>query len=89
MTSYSMLQEWYRYAYDLPDTDLIRSWGTEHENRHWFGIGQVTMGYNVLLNRRMSLQFAPYLLVPLTGVGHGKVKLWSVGISAGFNFQVN
>lgn len=88
-TSFFMLQEHYYFAYDLPDEDLIRKWYGYDEYWHWFGTGQVTMGYQVRLGARTALQVAPYFQMPLSGLGHGKVRLWSLGVNANFNFQLN
>ncbi|MCB0630819.1 MAG: hypothetical protein R2824_22410 [Saprospiraceae bacterium] len=88
-TSFFMLKERYYFHYDLPDEDLVKKWYGTNEYRHWFAIGQVTAGYHLKLSHRASLQLAPYFQLPLTGLGHGKVKLWSLGMSAGFNYRVN
>ena len=88
INSYMMLTEKYQFAYDITDPDLIRKWGTEKENKHWFGIGQISVGYQQYINPKMSIQFAPYLHIPLTGIGHGQIKLWSMGLKLKANFQV-
>ncbi len=88
LTSYFMLWEWYGYYYNPPDPELISEWQTSNGSNHWFGISQFSVGYNKVLNRRISLQFEPYLQIPLTGVGHGNVKLWSFGFSMKANLRV-
>jgi hypothetical protein len=87
-TSFFMLKERYYFHYDLPDEDLVKKWYGHNEYRHWFGIGQVSAGYHLRLGKRTSLQLAPYFQIPLTGLGHGKVKLWSMGMQANFSFRV-
>ena len=88
LTSYFMLKEKYRYSYDLSDPDLIRNWRTEKENNHWFGVGQFSMGYQKVISPKVYSQFGPYLQVPLTGIGHGNVKLWSFGVDWKMNFLI-
>ncbi len=88
LTTYFILWEWYDYSYSQPDPDLIRTWQTSKVSQYWFGIGQFSVGYNMVVGRRTSLQFEPYLQIPLTGVGHGNVKLWSIGVSLKANFKV-
>ncbi len=88
LTSYFMLKEQYQYSYDLADPDLIREWHTEKENEHWFGVGQVSVGYQRVFNPKVSAQFGPYVHVPLTGIGHGNVSLWSFGIDWKMNFLI-
>lgn len=89
ISSFFMLKERYYFSYYQSDQDLIRKWYGNNEYQHWFGIGQVSMGYNWGLGTRTSIQLAPYFQAPLTGLGHGKVKLWSLGINANLNFRVN
>ena len=88
LTSYFMLKERYAYNYDLPDPDLRRKWGTKNQFNHWLGIGQLSIGYNLLLGNMTSLQIEPYIQIPFSGVGHGNVKVWSIGLSSKFNFQI-
>ena len=88
-SSYLILTERYNYFYESSDPSLIRAWGTENENRHWFGIGHIAIGYNYVTKRKYSFQIEPYLQLPLTGVGHGQVKLWSAGVSFKANWQMN
>jgi outer membrane protein with beta-barrel domain len=87
LTSYFLLKERYQYFYELPDPDLIRAWGTDNENQYWFGIGQVSAGYNHYVSPRWSFQIAPYLQIPLTGIGHGNLKMWTAGIQLKVNFR--
>ncbi len=89
LSSYFMLKEYYHYNYAVYDPNLLSGWGEKNNYRHWFGIGLVSVGYHKMLNRKTSLQIAPYLQIPLTGVGHGEIKLWSAGLSLACNFQVN
>lgn len=89
VTSFLMLKERYYYSYDLPDQDLVRKWYGNNESQHWFGIGQVSLGYNWPLGTSASLQVAPYFQVPFIGLGHGDVKLWSLGINTNFSFRLN
>lgn len=88
-SSYLMLTERYNYFYESSDPSLIRAWGTENENSHWFGIGHIAIGYNYVAKHKYSFQIEPYLQFPLTGVGHGQVKLWSAGVSFKANWQMN
>ena len=86
VTSYLMLREKYQYHYDLPDPDLIRQWGTTNKNKHWFGIGEVSIGYQKSLTTSVSAQFGPYVHIPFTGIGHGQANLWSIGVNWKMNF---
>jgi len=89
LVSYLMLRERYYYFYDETDPDLVRMWQGRNENRHWFGIGQFSLGYQqVLFGGKQSLQWAPFVQVPLAGVGHGRVRLDNIGLNLRFNFHL-
>jgi hypothetical protein len=87
LTSYLMLKESYDYAYDEVQNGQKPSWEGRRENQHWFGIGQFSVGYQKVISPRANLQVAPFIQVPLTGVGHGNVKLYTVGAHLRFSFQ--
>jgi len=89
LSSYFMLKEYYHYNYAAYDPNLLSGWGEKNNYRHWFGIGLISVGYNKSLSRKTSMQIAPFLQIPLTGVGHGEIKLWSAGLRLAFNFKVN
>ena len=89
LMSFFMLEEHYYYFYDQEIPGQIKYYGGVNENRHWFGVGEVSVGYQYYLTPRTSVQLEPFLQIPLTGVGNGNVKLWSVGLNMKFNFQVN
>ncbi len=88
LTSYFLLREQYNYTYDTNDPELLWSWGEDNANRHWFGIGEVSIGYNLPFTDKSSLQIAPYAQIPLTGVGHGALKIFSSGVLIRYNFHL-
>jgi len=88
LTSYFLLREQYDYTYDTNDPELLWSWGENNTNRHWFGIGEVSVGYNLPFTNKSSLQIAPYAQIPLTGVGHGALKIFSSGVLIRYNFHL-
>lgn len=79
-TSFFLLEEHYHYFYELPDPDLIRYWMTAKISRHWLATGHFSAGYQAMLTPKLALQAAPYLQVPLSGIGHGQVKIYSIGM---------
>ena len=60
LTSYFMLRERYNYSYDVANQGSRSTWGTRNTNRHWFGIGEIAVGYNLPFSNKTSLQIAPY-----------------------------
>jgi hypothetical protein len=79
ISSYIMLEEHYYYEYEEDDPDYIHYWGAENSGIHWFGIGNVSFGYEFLILPSFSLQLEPFIKLPLTGIGHGALELKTVG----------
>ncbi|MCO6477818.1 MAG: hypothetical protein J5I94_14405 [Phaeodactylibacter sp.] len=81
ISSYILLMEEYWYRYSEEDPDLIRWWQTGEDQAHWFAIGQLSAGYQASMGKRWALQLGPYLQAPLSGVGHGQVEIYSLGVN--------
>lgn len=80
LSTYLMLTEDYYYHYDgYYDPDLVDSWSVRNENQHPFGIYNLSAGYQRSLGKQWFLEIEPFIKVPLSGVGFGKVDLWSTG----------
>ena len=88
LNSYFMLEETYNFFYENPDPNLVQKWWGENTSQHWFGIGEISVGYYKSISSRMGIQIAPYFQIPISGVGHGKVKLFSFGVNAKLNFKI-
>lgn len=88
-SSFFMLEEHYWYSYEIQVPGQIKYWRGYNENRHWFGIGEIYVGYQQVLSPITTMQIEPYFQIPLAGVGNGKVELWSVGMNVKLNFQAN
>lgn len=81
LSSYLMKKEEYEYYYK-------NSWGQpqlyqrtyKNENSHFFSVLNLSGGYKYSLSDRVSLMGEPYVKIPVSGVGYGKVKLNSAGI---------
>ena len=86
-SSWFMLREAYYYEYEVPDPHLISYWHGENENRYWFGVINVSIGYEYAINNKWSVLAGPYFNFPLTGVGHGNVNLKSLGLKAAVKFN--
>ena len=86
--SYLILEEHYWYQYDNPTPDAVKYWGTQQDERNWLNIGHFSLGYNYYLSNKWSVQLGPYMQLPLKGVGHGAVDIYSLGLNAMVNFNV-
>lgn len=90
ITSYIMLRSEYNYFYgeDPPSPDLIKEWQEANGRDNLFGVGHVSIGVERFLNKKNSIQIAPYVQIPLQEIGHGRVKIWSFGVTGKFNFHL-
>ena len=90
LSSYLMLSEDYYYHYDYYGyPHSVNSWSVKNENQHFFGIYNFSAGYQRNLGKQWYLEIEPFIKVPLSGVGFGKVDLWSTGsmFSLKYNFR--
>jgi len=81
VSSVWMKKETYEYYYkDAAGQDQSRKRSISNQNNHLFSTAQVSAGYQRQLNSRFSLAAEPYMKVPLSGIGYGKVKLKNGGM---------
>lgn len=80
ISSYKMLNEKYIYTY-APHTYGIKWYNWEGSTGdYWFGVLNLSMGFERQLGKRFTLQAEPYFKVPLAQVGLGQIKLNTAGI---------
>jgi len=81
LSSYLMKREDYSYEFKSnTGNSYYHSYETKNENKHYFSVLNLSGGYSYQLNKTFSLSAEPYLEVPLTGIGAGKVHLNSGGL---------
>ncbi|MFS8615308.1 MAG: hypothetical protein FWJ85_00685 [Solitalea sp.] len=86
LSSYLMLHE--QYAYQYPDREAaIREYS--NENRHFMGVGNLGLALERKINAKTSISLEPFVKVPLTGIGHGSVRLISAGAGIRFNLDLS
>ncbi len=79
LSTYIMLREEYDYEYENAYPNVPRYWEIRNENQHLFGIYNLSIGYQRKLNPNWSLEIEPFIKAPLSGIGFGRVNLWSTG----------
>ena len=85
LSSYLMKKESYDYFYKYPNGNTyIKSWSISNQNQYYFSVLDLSAGYEYSFSKRASLLAEPYLKMPLSGIGAGKVKLNSGGILFSF-----
>lgn len=90
VSSYLMLTEDYVYNYpggygQKPST---YKYSERNENRHYFKVANVSLGYERLLSKRWALQVEPFVKMPVAGVGFGNIKLSTTGVFVSLNYQL-
>jgi hypothetical protein len=87
LSTYLMTRENYNYHYiwwnggrsGIGDT----SKDLRKPSQYWFSIINLSVGYEHRLGRIGNLRIEPYLRVPLSGLGTGKLNIMSTGLNIG------
>ncbi|MBL0155324.1 MAG: hypothetical protein IPP93_18385 [Chitinophagaceae bacterium] len=89
LSSYLMKSETYTYFYKpvISGPVVNRSYSITNKNKHYFSVLDLSAGYTRKLGKSFSISAEPYVKLPMSGVGLGKVKLNSAGVmfSVGFS----
>jgi len=81
LSSYFMKRESYVYFYKYPwGVTTNKSWTVTNQNKHYFSVVDISAGYEHSFNKRFSIIAEPYVKLPLSGIGIGKIKLKSAGV---------
>jgi len=81
LSSFLMKKEYYEYDYQNPSGQPYSYDKTvSNENKHFLSVLSLSAGYQYKLSNRISFMAEPYLKVPLSGIGLGKIKLNSTGV---------
>lgn len=89
VSSYLMKRETYDYFYKVSPTSPVYSqkWTVPDKNNHFFSVLNLSAGYQRNIGKRFTVMAEPYLKLPLSGVGYGKVKLNSGGVLFTIGFK--
>ena len=81
LTTLLMKKEVYDYQYKTPAGQNYSYQHTvDNQNKHYFSVLSLAAGYRYHLGNRVTLAGEPFVNIPLTGIGFGKVKLNSAGV---------
>jgi len=81
ISSYLMLKETYDYSYPPHQYGDLKQLTLHNQNRHILGVSNLSVGYRTQLGGALSVTLQPFIKVPLTGIGDGKLKLYSSGVA--------
>lgn len=79
VSSYIMLKEDYVYTVTENNYKYYYYEDYKNQNRHWFSMLNLSFGLQYKISPRLQLQAEPFLKVPMSGVGQGKIDLVSAG----------
>lgn len=82
LRSYMIHSEWYGFEYDptIQRDDLLLEQVKENKNKNWVGSFNFSVGYHKVLSNHLGISISPYVQIPITGIGEGKVNLYSAGV---------
>lgn len=87
-SSYFMLSEEYRFNYSTEMPDLLEYKKINNGSRHLFNHLNLSFGYEYDLTPNMTIRTEPFIHLPLSGVGWGDVRFYSMGGFVSLNFQM-
>lgn len=89
MSSYFMLKEDYTFKYTAESGYKDRLLEINNKNQHYFGVIDLSATYYKRFKQeKISVGLEPYLKIPLTGVGEGKVNLKSSGVALKLRYDL-
>jgi Fe-S cluster assembly iron-binding protein IscA len=87
LSSYLMRKEAYDYTYLYNGEYVKYAYLYENQNKHILSVLALSASYKRSINKSFSYQLTPYARLPLTGVGNGKVKLYSIGLGVSLHYN--
>jgi len=86
LSSYIMKRETYDYNYLYYGQPKVMTYEVKDQNQHWFSILNLAAAYRRQMGKNFAWQIMPFMKIPLSGIGQGKVALYTAGIQASLHF---
>lgn len=83
MSSYIMKKQGYNYSYEYYGTYGDRDWVYKKATKDWFANVHLGLGYERPVGVLGTLRVEPYAMIPVKGIGVGKLPVTSVGMNVG------
>jgi cytoskeletal protein RodZ len=87
LSTYLMKSEDYTYTYSYYNVVNTATLQYRNQNNHIFSILGLGVGYRRQFTPRLALQAAPFIKMPLSGIGQGRVNLYSTGLQLSVHFR--
>lgn len=88
ISSYFMLRENYRFDYNTPGASGPATYNISNQNQHILGVLNLNATYQRRINTNFGLNIQPYMKLPLTNIGYGRVDLQSTGVAVGVSWYL-
>jgi Outer membrane protein beta-barrel domain len=90
LSTYLMSREKYAYQYDYAGAGQTwdSSWNIHRPSQYWFTIVNLSAGFEQRIGKIGNLRVEPYIRVPLSGIGTGKLPIMSAGVNIGITRQL-
>jgi hypothetical protein len=85
VSSFVMKKEDYNYSYLYYNIPHESAW-TYSGNKHFFSVFNISVGIEKKISPDFSLLLEPIISIPISGVGEGRVKLYSAALQAGIKY---
>jgi hypothetical protein len=87
LSSFLMLKEQYIYEYSPSTNQPNRTIIKNNANQHVLSVLELSTTYQFKFKRKTSFGITPYIKLPLSGVGEGRINLKSTGINLNYNYD--
>lgn len=88
LSSYFMLSEKYSYTY-ASNYSGVTGFEVKNQNKHLFGVMNLNATYQRRISAKFGLNVQPYMKLPLTDIGYGRINLKSTGLAFGASWYLN
>lgn len=83
LSTYLMSKENYTYQYEVNWSVEESKWNIHRPSQYWFSIVNLSAGFEQRLGAVGNLRLEPYIRIPMSGVGTGKLAIMSAGLNVG------
>lgn len=88
ISSYIMQNEDYQFRYANSSTGGPEGWRGKTGKGYWFSNAGFSAGYEYDLNENWALRAEPFIRLPISEVGWGNAKLYSIGSFISLNYRL-
>lgn len=80
LSSYIMKKESYVFYYDSPYGPASYNKEVRNKNNEWFKVMNISLGVSRQISHRIHIEAEPFVKIPLSGVGEGKLDVSTFGM---------